>query len=221
MDELERNVAAATTRASRWASVAVVQQSSEAADTLAESRAKWQKIYLLFSARGESEQDEVFAAVNYYFLRNGASPSGKYAKSIRTAGGVEVSAGEVVKVTGRLAGEIRQFLRGRLEDSYLFLKNNSAIADDASLATAAENAGVPKRQCWLLADWLGRDCAFFVGDEAEVYNRLRTSKIAAAQAKRAAAQIDVDPVLANAPETKFSAQSRHRSNEMQANNDLF
>jgi len=221
MDELERNVAAATTRASRWASVAVVPQASEAADTVAESRQKWQKIYSLFGARGESEQDEVFAAVNYYFLRNGGSPEGKYAKPIRTAGGVEVQAGDVVKITGRLPGEIRQFLRGRLEDSYLFLKNNGAIADDAALATAAENAGVPKRQCWLMADWLGRDCCYFVGDEAEVYNRLRTSKIAAAQAKRAAARAEVDRVLANAPETKFSAQARQGSHDMQPNNDLF
>lgn len=207
MDELERNVANASTRVSRWANVAVVPQAAENADTVTQSRAKWAKVYQLFGARGESEQDEVFAAANYYFLRNGASPRGKYSKPMRTAGGVEVEAGLVVKETGRLPGEIRQFLRGRLEDSYTFLKHNPAIKDDEALVTAAANAGIEKEYCWLMADWLGRDCPYFVGKEAEYYNKLRTSKIAAAYYKREFAKEEVDHVAENTPESKVAVKS--------------
>lgn len=219
MDELERNVAASATKQQRWAAVSVVPQASEAADTLPQSRAKWAKIYQLFGARGEAEQDEVFAAVNYYFLQNGASPYGKYAKPIRTAGGVEVVAGEVTKITGRREGDIRQFLRGRLEDSYMFLKHNPTVKEDPALSTTAENAGVNKSQCWLLADWLGADCPFFIGDEAEVYGRLRVAKITAANAKRAAELPAADPVLAAAPETRFPKQAPRPTPTY--NNDLF
>jgi len=216
MDELERNVAASQTKASRWASVSVVPQAAESADTPAQSRAKWSSIYTLFGARGETEQDEVFAAVNAYFLRNGASPAGKYSKPIRTAGGVEVEAGAVVKITGRQEGEIRQFLRGRLEDSYLFLKHNPAIRADEHLAGAAENAGMPRDYCWLLADWLGRDCPHFVGMEGEIYSKLRASKIAVAGKKREMAQPAVDRVMASAPESRVVQQPSASYNE-----DLF
>lgn len=215
MEDLERNVRSAASRADRWANVQVVQQAAENADTPVESRAKWTKIYALFGANSESEQDEVFAAVNYYFLRNGASPSGKYAKPIRTAGGVETQAGNVVQITGRLEGEVRQFLRGRLLDSYTFLKKNPAIKDDPELVAIAENAGVPRGMCWLLADWLGKDCPYFVGQEAEVYKTLRTSKIAAANIRREMAPTAVDRVRESAPETKMVA-SAPRYNE-----DLF
>lgn len=208
MEDLERSVAVHATKAQRWASVSVVRQAGENADTPEQSKMKWRKIYTLFGARGESEQDEAFAAVNAYFLRNGASPRGKYQKPIKTAGGQSVEAGEIVKITGRLEGEIRQFLRGRLEDSYLFLKHNAAIKDDEELATIAENAGVPRDACWLLADWLGRDCPYFVGSEADTYNRLRTSKIANARAKQVVTVAPEDHVRDNAPETKMNLAPR-------------
>lgn len=218
MDDLEAQVKAASSKAARWAAVNVVEQAAENADTTVQSRQKWSKIYKLFGASGESQQDEVFAAVNAYFLRNGASPRGKYSKPIRTAGGVEVSSGDVVKITGKLQGEIRGFLRGRLEDSYLFLKNNEAIRNDEALQAAAQNAGVSHYQCWLLADWLGRDCPFFVGDESEVYNRLRTAKIQNAYDKTAVDQGGEDTVRAYAPEAKVV---RERGESRSYNNDLF
>jgi len=218
MDDLERQVAQSATKAARWGNVGVVRQASENADTVEQSRLKWAKIYRLFGASGESAQDEVFAAVNMYMLRNGASPSGKYRKPIVTAGGQSVDSGEVVKVTGRLEGEIRQFMRGRLEDSYMLLKHNAAIRNDDELATIAENAGVPREYCWLLADWLGRDCPFFVGDESEVYNKLRTSKIAMARAKRASALDFEDHVLDKAPETKMIGVGEH---QRAYNSDLY
>jgi len=219
MDELENQIKAASSKAARWANVGVVAQASENADTTVQSRAKWSKVYKLFGASGESQQDEVFAAVNAYFLRNGASPRGKYSKPIRTAGGVEVISGEVVKVTGKLEGEIRQFLRGRLEDSYMFLKHNEEIRNDEALQSTAQNAGVPHHQCWLLADWLGRDCPYFVGDESEVYNKLRTAKIQNAYDKQTAAQPAESTVRNYAPEAKV-VQARgveHKS----YNQDLF
>lgn len=217
MEELERAVGASATKAQRWASVPVVAQAGENTDTTVQSRHKWAKIYALFGAQGEAQMDEVFGAVNYYFLRNGASPRGKYTKPVRTAGGLEKESGEVVKITGRLEGEIRQFLRGRLEDSYLFLKHNAQIKEDPYLVTMAENAGVSREYVWLMADWLGRDCPYFVGQEADVYNILRTSKIAAASAKRAEATPEVDRVKMNTPETKMS----HRGHQPSYNDDLF
>lgn len=218
MDDLEHIVAASSREQNRWAAVGVVSQPRENADTEDEARVKWSRIYHLFEARTEAQQDEVFAAVNLYFLTNGCSPSGRYRKPIRAAGGVEVSSGEVVKICGRLEGEIRQFLRGRLRDSYLFLKFNQAIKDDEDLCTVAENAGVSRSMCWMLADWLGKDCKYFVGDEASVYNALRTSKIAAAREKESVATGPVDHVRANAPEAKMSDRV---SRTPMTNSDLF
>jgi len=219
MDDLENQVKLSSSKAARWASVSVVQQAAENADTTVQSRAKWSKIYKLFGASREAEQDEVFAAVNVYFLRNGASPRGKYLKPIRTAGGAEVIAGEVVKITGKLEGEIRGFLRGRLEDSYTFLKHNEAVREDEALVATAQNAGVPHTHCWLLADWLGRDCPYFIGDEAEVYNKLRVVKIANAHDKNAVAQHAPSTVREYAPEAKV-VQSRS-SDARNYNQDLF
>lgn len=219
MDDLENQVKVSSSKANRWASVSVVPQAAESADTSLACKAKWSKIYKLFNASREAEQDEVFAAVNAYFLRNGASPRGKYSKPIRTAGGAEVLSGEVVKITGKLEGEIRGFLRGRLEDSYLFLKNNEGVLQDEALQAIAQNAGVPHSQCWLLADWLGRDCPYFISDEAEVYNKLRTAKIANAYDKNAVAQASPSVVREYAPEAKV-AQSRG-SNAKDYNQDLF
>jgi len=219
MDELEQHVANAKNKAARWASVPAVPQAAESADTRAECFAKWAKIYKLFGANGESAQDEVFAAVNYYFLRNGASPAGKYRKPIRTAGGAEVSAGEVVKILGQQDGEIRQFLRGRLDDSYMFLRNNVTVAEDEELAARAANAGVARVYSWLLADWLGQDCPYFVGDEARVYLSLRASKLAATNVKRdARGGTPEDRVMAQVPEV---VAQRHASGHTAYNTELF
>jgi len=201
MDELEHAVGGRSS-IERWSSVSAVAQASEAADTLPEAMAKWEKIYRKFGARSEGEKDEAFAAVNLYFLRNGCSPFGKYNKPIRTAGGVEVLSGEVVKISGRLEGEIRQFLRGRIKDSYEFLKFNPASTDDDSLAAIAESVGVPRSSCWLLADWLGPSCPFFVGNEDEVYRSLRSGKIALAAGRRSQAGSARDRVMEHAPEVK-------------------
>jgi len=220
MDELERQIAQTATKAARWGSVGAISQPSENADTDDQSRLKWAKVYRLFGASGETAQDEAFAAVNLYLLRNGCSPLGKYRKPITTAGGQSIGSGELVKITGKLEGEIRQFMRGRLEDSYMFLKHNAAVREDEQLATLAENAGVSRECSWLLADWLGRDCVYFVGDEAEVYNKLRTSKIAAARAKRLVAIEPEDRVMENAPEAKMNGVD-HSQRSYNGGGDLF
>lgn len=205
MNELEHVIAMQSQKADRWAKVSVVAQYAEAADVPAEAMAKWSRIYRLFNASGEAQQDEVFAAVGMYFLKNGCSPEGGYSKPIRTAGGVEVQAGEVIKVIGRLEGQIRQFMRGKLEDSYLFLKHNPAVRDDEALRVKAENCGVPAKYCYLLADWLGNDCQYFVGEEASYYSSLRSSLIARAKLRRAdAGSHRKDRVMDDAPETQLA-----------------
>lgn len=217
---LGSRVGARQSMVNRWATVGVVPQHSENADTVAEATVKWQAIYRLFDASSEAEQDEVFAAVCMYFLKNGCSPAGKYRKPIETAGGRQAGSGDVVAITGKLKGEIRQFMRARLEESYMFLKHNTAVVNDPGLRVAAENAGVPQADAWLLADWLGRDCPYFVGDEAEVYNKLRVSKIAVARAKQITDLGDADKVMAAAPESKMRTPPT-TSYESYANNDLF
>lgn len=205
LEDMQASVSRTRSKVDRWSSVATLRPEAENADTPAAAVQKWSSIYKLFNAATEKEQDEVFAAVNLYFLRNGASPRGAYKRNIKTAGlAVAVSAGEVVKITGKLEGEIRQFLRGRLEDSYLFLKNNKAVREDEQFAAIAENAGVPRSDCWLLADWLGRDCQYFVGNESEIYNSLRSSKIALANAKARSALPQRDAVALAAPEGKMN-----------------
>ena len=202
MEQMEHSVASQSRGVDRWARVPVVAQASEAADTSVICASKWSRIYRLFSATGESAQDEVFGAVNFYFLKNGSSPRGKYSKPIRTAGGVEIDAGEVVQITGRNEGEIRQFLRGRLHDSYLFLKHNQAVGEDPDVVAKAQNAGIPRHQAWLLADWLGENCPHFVGDEATVYRSYRASTIALANQRQRTAGETEDKVVSNAPEAR-------------------
>jgi len=135
-------------------------------------------------------------------LRNGTSVRGKYAKPVRTAGGVEVSAGEIVKITGKVEGEIRQFMRGRLADSYMFLKHNAAVSQDGELVAKAQNAGLLREQVWLLADWLGDNCPYFVGDEADVYRRYRASTIALSNERRRQDPGVQDRVIESAPESR-------------------
>jgi len=216
IDDLEASVSRAKGKQARWAGVAAVPQFAENADTSVQATAKWSKVYALFGATGETQQDEVFAAVNLYLLKNGASPRGKYTKPIRTAGGIECESGKVVQVTGKLEGEIRQFMRGRLEDSYLFLKYNSAVRSDEALAAVAENQGVPREFSYLLADWLGKDCPYFVGPETDMYAALRSSKIAMSHAKSRTASPPRDRVTEKAPETKMLAEGRRSYND-----DLF
>jgi len=202
MEDIERNVTVAQAARDRWSAVEVVPQYSESSDEPAVAGAKWARIYRLFQANGEAEQDAVFAAVNMYFLRNGCSPEGSYSKPIRTAGGVEVDSGDVVKITGKLEGEIRRFMRGRLEDSYNFLKYNPGVLNDDDLRARAESLGVPSRYRFLLADWLGSDCRYFVGEEADIYAGLRNSLIARAKMRkmRGSSPTVANGVVATAPD---------------------
>jgi len=169
--------------AERWSAVPAVPQQREDRLPMEEAGAKWGRIYELFGANSENSMDEAFAAVNLYFLVNGGSPSGKYARSVRTAGGVVVPIDSVVKVTGKLEGEIRQFLRADMRKTYNCLKYSPAVSGDRALQDKAERLGVPRHQCWILADWL-RDCEYLTGEEAAIHSKLSTKLIAEANARR-------------------------------------
>jgi len=160
----------------RWGRVPAVPQERENRLPMEETVAKWQQIYNLFGARGEPERDQVFAALNGYCAVNGASPHGNYSRSIKTAGGVSVPVSDVVKITGRLEGDIRQFLRGRMKDSYECLKFGKVLKEDSQALAKAEAVGIPRHMVHLLADWL-RDCEFLTADEEDVYKRVSSKNI--------------------------------------------
>lgn len=167
----------------KWGSVSGVPQQREDRLPTEEADAKWNQIYQLFGAGSEGSRDEAYLAVTLYFLTNGCSPSGKYARLARTGGGISIPVDAVVKITGRLEGEIRQFLRSHMRKSYECLKYNAAVPRDISLADKAERLGVSRDKAWLLADWL-RDCEFLTGDEARVHYDLSRKLISEANARR-------------------------------------
>lgn len=152
----------------RWSKVATVGQQREDRLPLEITVAKWGQIYRLFGASDEKAQDAVFAAVNGYFAVNGCSPSGKYSREIRTADGKSVLASHVIKITGRLEGDIRQFLRGRMKDSYEVLRYTDVVMKDEAAVGAAELNGIPRHCAYLMADWL-KDCEFLTSEEQDVY----------------------------------------------------
>jgi len=166
----------------RWAAVPVALAVRE--DRLApeEADSKWSVVNQLFGAQGEAQFDEVYAAVTQYFLVNGCSPEGRYKRVISTAGGLSCNVGEVVKVTGVLPGEIRQFLRAHMAKSYACLKYSPASHDEV-LRNKAESLEIPRDQAWLLADWL-KECECFTPDEMRLHGGLSTRLINAARAKR-------------------------------------
>jgi len=167
----------------RWAAVSAVPQQREDRLPMEEARAKWSRIYEMFGARSEDSMDEAFAAINLYFLVNGCSPAGKYARKVRTAGGIEIPVDSVVKITGRLEGEIRQFMRADMEKTYNCLKFTPAVRQDQALQDKAERLGVPREKAWLLADWL-RDCEYLTGEEAALHTSLSKMLITDANERR-------------------------------------
>jgi len=173
---------ASMSSADRWARTPAVPQQRE--DTLPEEAAvaKWQQIYNLFGATGESARDEVFVAVNGYMAINGASPDGRYSREIKTAGGVSVSASEVIKITGRLKGDVRQFLRGMSKKSYECLKHSAVLREDTHALARAESAGIPRHMVHLLADWL-RGCEWLTAEEEDIYKVVSSRNIASAQTR--------------------------------------
>jgi len=169
--------------AARWAGVPATPQQREDRLPPEDAGAMWNRIYEEFGANGEGARDEVFAAVTMYFLVNGASPSGKYARHIRTAGGIMVPADTVIKIIGKLEGQIRQFLRSDMQKTYHCLKYSPAVAMDKALRDKAERLGVPRDSAWLLADWL-RDCEYLTGEEAQIHGKLSEKLIAEAGVRR-------------------------------------
>lgn len=170
-------------RRRRWERVGAVPSEREGILPDEQAMVKWQAIYRLFSATTEAAQDEVFAAVTMYFLANGTSMLGDFKRSVRTAAGQVVEAGEVVKAIGRQEGELRRFMRGRFQDSYLFLKYNPAVRDDAILVEKASGVGLSRDDAWMLADWL-QGCPFFVGSESVVYEEVRSGVLNRARLRR-------------------------------------
>jgi len=121
--------------------------------------------------------------VNLYFWVNGCSPEGRYARNVRTGGGIEVPAASIVKITGVLEGEIRQFLRARMQSSYEALRFSRATRADAAMCDKAEGLGVPRDKAFLLADWL-RNCEFMTPEEAGIHAALAERQIAKANRRR-------------------------------------
>lgn len=168
----------------RWGKVSTSVQEREDRLSLSATTAKWSKIYRLFGATTEDSRDEVFVAVNGYFAVNGCSPDGRYARDIRTGGGVAVSSSDVVRITGKLEGDVRQFLRGKLKESFESLKNSTVLTEDEATLAKAESLGIPRHMVYLVADWL-KGCEYFSVDEAEVYIAVSRKTIQAAAARRA------------------------------------
>lgn len=155
------------TAADHWASVPGVPQAREDRLPLERALRLWNQVYELFGANSEGSRDEAFLAVNMYFWSNGCSPSGKYGRDIRTGGGIVVPAASVVKIVGKLEGEIRQFLRGCMRKSYEAMKYSPAVQADAVMADKAETLGVPRSKAFLLADWL-RGCEYMTPEESAI-----------------------------------------------------
>jgi len=156
----------------RWASVQVVLPERESVLPPAATATKWEAIYRLFDATTEDARDEVFAAVISYFLVNGTSARGEYLRSVRTAGGVEIEIASVIAIVGKQEGDIRRFVRGRMQDTYNFLKYNPMVVEDKMLVEKAALRGLSRDRAWLMADWLS-DCPFFIGSESEEYQTQR------------------------------------------------
>jgi len=170
----------------RWSSVVVPEQPTETAMDKAVADGKWSQIYALAGASGESERDGVYAAVLAYFTKNGTSPEGNYKHPVSMPNGKKLPAGEIVKITGKLDGEIRQFVRADLRKAYECVKNLPALKTDPYLLAEAERWGISGGRVYLLADFLSK-CPFFVGDEDRVYESVRSSRISDAAERRAAA----------------------------------
>jgi len=151
--------------ADHWGAVSGVPQAREDRLPIARAGQMWNAIYELFGANSEGSRDEAFLAVNMYFWTNGGSPAGKYARDITTGGGVSAPAASVVKITGTLDGEIRQFLRAFMKKSYEAMRYSPAVRADAVMADKAETLGVPRSKSYLLADWL-RGCEYMTPEEA-------------------------------------------------------
>jgi len=185
MSESNVNISVPLSEAERWSGVPALPQQREDRLPPEDAAVMWNRIYEEFGANSETARDEAFAAVTLYFLVNGASPSGKYARLVRTAGGSVVPVDSIVKIIGRLEGQIRQFLRSDMKKSYACLKHTSAVKSDRALCDKAERLGVPRGAAWLLADWL-RDCEYLTGEEAVIHGKLSEKLISDASVRRRA-----------------------------------
>lgn len=157
----------------RWAAVQVVPPERESVLPPAQTAQRWEAIYRLFDATTEAARDEAFAAVVSYFLVNGTSTRGEYLRSVRTAGGIEVEIAAVIDIVGKQEGDIRRFVRGRMQDTYNLLKYNPLIVEDKMLEQKAAIRGLSKDRAWMLADWLS-GCPYFIGSESEEYEAQKT-----------------------------------------------
>lgn len=168
---------------SRWADVRVPpaqDERSEAPDTSARHWAEWES---KFGASSEAAKNEVFVATQLYLTKNGASPYGKYARSI-TANGVAVVASELITITGRGEGAIRQFMRGRLQDTVECGRTNMCFRNDDSLRGAAADYGLAPEQAWLLGDWLVPSNPWLTAEEYDIATSMRATNIKRANANQ-------------------------------------
>lgn len=172
----------------RWAAVSVPKQLTETMADPDVARGKWNAIYAACGVSSEGERDGVFGAVMHYFVKNGSSPEGRYAHVVNMPNGRKLPAGVVTKITGKLEGEIRQFLRADLKKTYTCVKHLKSLKEDEYLLAEAERWGIAGGRTWLLADFLNR-CPYFVGDEDRVYEDVRAKKIAAAGERRRGAVV--------------------------------
>jgi len=174
----------------RWGSVNTSPIPSERADSPDLCNKRWDKIHAKFGAKADKTKDEVFAAVQGYFAKNGCSPEGGYNGEI-IAAGVAHSANVIVSFTGKADGAVRKFLRGRLQESVDCLKYSSVCTGDAEMVAEALMYGLAPEQAWLLADWIAPKNPYLTSDEMDVAMRVRSAKIAKANANRGGVQVGV------------------------------
>jgi len=188
-----------------WEAVGVPVQAGEDRDTREVADGKWRRIYVLFGANTEALYREVKLAWWVYCAKNGSSPEGKYSKPVRTASSTRaVTAGEIVAITGRTEGEVREFNRSYLEDSYRALKSNQEWRKDPELVAKAQAKSLPIEAMHLLADWFGKSCPYFTPQEAKLYVQVSGVTIADARARRAE---KVEPVTEATADITGTAQS--------------
>jgi len=122
----------------------------------------------------------VRCAVYEYGAKNGTVKMGNYTGIIQTSYGRKFSS-KIIATECR--GQIRQFFRGNMDESYEALTESHALTSDDRLVARALNANVPLSAIIALCDWF-KDCPKMSTLEVTHHNRLFVNKNAAATASR-------------------------------------
>jgi len=192
----------------RWSRIETPAPQSEQRKSPEYAAAKWLQIYSAFGAQGEDAQDKAFAAVVAYFWKNGCSPEGDYSADVKSATGVAVPSGQIVKITGRLEGDIRKLLRATMKKTYDSLRYSPLVGTDEHMRDRAEEKGIPRDKCYLLLDALS-GCEFFDATDKDLYDKASIRSIAESNARKAIAGVSTasraDNVVEAATVEEFAA----------------